>query len=128
MSGKRNAFTSMWFNSFETNFSFKRANQTKHIKKLTYLSFDGRADFTLMPKNQVKREDHLTFVDEKGNYINHFSPSNKKAKTILNDVLQVIGDTDSFETLERVATDGENTNSGYKVCKGQNISKDAYVS
>ena len=37
-------------------------------KNLRYLGFDGRKDCTLMPKNQIAKEEHMTFVDT-GGYI-----------------------------------------------------------
>ena len=85
-------------------------------KGLIYLGHDGRQDVTMMPKGRFEKEDHLVYVDEKGDYITHSSfaknePS--KAKDVAKKVNKVIDDTESNETLTYVASDGEIKNTGH---------------
>ena len=56
----------------------------------------------------------LNHLFKEGKYIQHKSPSDKKAPTITDKVLEVIDEFDSRETLDIVKTDGENTNTGWK--------------
>ena len=82
-------------------------------KNLQYLGFDGRKDCTLMPKNQTAKEEHMTFVDTDG-YIAHKACSNKRGPTIASKVVEVLEENDSMDSVEIMATDGENANTGWK--------------
>ena len=93
-------------------FQRKRENQKKN--KVKVIGFDARADFTLFNKNQIKREEHLTVVDQSGNYMNHHVLPNKLAVTVSDAVIHDILDFDSQDTLEILYCDGEPVNSGYK--------------
>lgn len=57
---------------------------------LQYLAFDGRCDQTMFPKNQIKMEEHITFIDE-SNYISHAAVSTKKAEVVSKEIIKVIG-------------------------------------
>ena len=65
-------------------------------------------------------EEHLTFVDQNGKYLDHTAISNKKAVTQAGKLMDVLEKYDSKETLEILKTDGENANTGkvigYKSC------------
>ena len=93
-------------------FQRKRENQKKN--KVKCIGFDARADFTLFDRNQIKREEHLTVVDQNGNYMNHHVLPNKLAATVSNAVIHDILDFDSQDELEILYCDGEPVNSGYK--------------
>ena len=51
---------------------------------------------------------------KEGKYLQHKSPSDKKAITITDKTFEVIDEFDSRETLGILTTDGENTNTGWK--------------
>ena len=69
---------------------------------------------------QLVNEEHLTFVDQHGKYLDHTAISNKKAVTQAGKLMDVLEKYDSKKTLEILKTDGENANSGkvneYKSC------------
>ena len=69
---------------------------------------------TLIERGQHIREEHITFVNKEGKYIQHKTPSDKRAETITNKVLEVIDEFDSRNTLTIIKTDGEPTNTGWK--------------
>ena len=63
-------------------------------------------------KGQLVNEDHLTFVDSNGKYLDHTAISDKKAITQHGKLMDVLEKYDSTQTLEILKTDGENANSG----------------
>ena len=80
---------------------------------LRYLAFDGRKDKTLMPKNQIAREEHMTFISTNG-YVAHEACENKKAKTIASKVVKILKHHDSLEKVQILSTDAEPANTGWK--------------
>ena len=76
-----------------------------------------------MPNCQTKREPHVTMVDIEGNYVSHatlvpmFDPRTKKTVTkgainYSTEILKVLEETDSMESLMALASDGTNSNTG----------------
>ena len=47
-------------------FKNKRENAAKNRQKLKVMGFDGREDFTLTDRNQIFKEEHITFVNKGG--------------------------------------------------------------
>ena len=84
--------------------------QCHNVKNQRVIGMDGKCDKTLAIKNQLVNEEHLTFVDENGDYLDHAAISNKKAVTQTGKLLDVLEKYDSKETLEILKTDGENAN------------------
>ena len=80
---------------------------------LKYLALDGRKDLTLMPKNQMAKEEHLTFISEDG-YITHEATNDKKGPTIAKKIFNVLEENDSVDSCNILMSDGENSNSGWK--------------
>ena len=94
----------------------KTAEHKDQKKGLVYIGHDGRQDATMMPKGKFVKEDHLVYVDEKGDYITHSSfaknePS--KAVDIAKKVNKIVDETESYDTLTYVASDGEIKNTGH---------------
>ena len=85
------------------------------VKQQTVLGFDARCDLTLTLKNQLVKEEHMTFVDTSGNYLDHRTLSNKKSVTIKGHVMDILGQSDSLETIQILKTDGESANTGRTV-------------
>ena len=52
-----------------------------NVKRQTVIGCDARCDNTLTLKNQLVKEEHMTFVDKSGNYVDHKTLSNKKSVT-----------------------------------------------
>ena len=55
--------------------------QCHNVKRQRVIGMDGKCDKTLTIKYQLVNEEHLTFVDENGDYLDHAAISNKKAVT-----------------------------------------------
>ena len=74
----------------------------------------------MLSKGQLVNEEHLTFVDQHGKYLDHTAISNKKSITQAGKLMDVLEKYDSKDTLETLKTDGENANTGkvirYKSC------------
>ena len=86
--------------------------QQHSVKHQKVIGMDGKADKTLTIRNQVVMEEHLTFVDQTGHYLDHAELSNKKSVTQTGKLLDVLDRYKSKETLEILKTDGENANTG----------------
>lgn len=90
------------------------------VQKLTCIKcigFDGRIDQTrLLDAGRVartKKEDHYVIVAYPGeNYIDHVAPQTGQAKDIAAEMLSVINETASSETLTAVLCDSTNVNTG----------------
>ena len=82
------------------------------VKHQKVIGMDGKGDKTLTIRNQVVMEEHLTFVDQTGHYLDHADLSNKKSVTQTGKLLDVLDRYKSKETLEILKTDGENANTG----------------
>ena len=99
------------------------ASKEQDKKHLKVLGVDGRKDRTSFPKNQVKFEEHLTIIDEE-NYVSHASPSSKAGPVTSKEIVKVIDETESRDTLKVIFTDGEPANTGkviiHKSCLFQN--------
>ena len=67
----------------------------------------------LCPKNQIVKEEHLTFISTDG-YIAHKTVSNKKGPTLATTVLEVLEENDSMNSVRILVSDGENANTGWK--------------
>ena len=78
---------------------------------LRVLAFDGRKDLTLMPKNQMAREEHLTFISTNG-YVGHEACDNKKGPTIASKIFNILEKHDSVDKVEILSSDGEPANTG----------------
>ena len=90
-------------------------SQKPNIQRQSVIGFDARGDLTLALKNQLIMEEHMTFVDTAGNYIDHRTLSNKKSTTISGHVMDILEKCDSFETIQILKTDGESANTGRTV-------------
>ena len=86
-----------------------------NVKQQTVIGCDARCDNTLTLKNQLVKEEHMTFVDKCGNYVDHKTLSNKKSVTISGHIMDVLEQYDSKETLQILKTDGESANTGRTV-------------
>ena len=86
--------------------------QQHSVKHQKVIGMDGKGDKTLTIRNQVVMEEHLTFVDQTGHYLDHAELSNKKSVTQTGKLLDVLDRYKSKETLEILKTDGENANTG----------------
>ena len=86
-----------------------------NVKRQTVIGCDARCDNTLTLKNQLVKEEHMTFVDKSGNYVDHKTLSNKKSVTISGHIMDVLEQYDSKETLQILKTDGESANTGRTV-------------
>ena len=69
-------------------------------------------NFSHVIKGQLVNEDHLTFVDSNGKYLDHATISDKRSITQHGKLMDVLKKYDSTQTLEILKTDGENANSG----------------
>ena len=67
-------------------------------------------NFSHVIKGQIVNEDHLTFVDSDGKYLDHATISDKRAITQHGKLMDVLKKYDSKESLEILKTDGENAN------------------
>ena len=105
----------------------------EHLQKsseLVCFSYDGRKDFTLQPKMKIKKESHITFVGDDGEYLNHctmeFDDGQEAADNALNIAAQcndVLLEYNSDESVTFISSDGTNTNTGWqgkKFFNGQN--------
>ena len=58
------------------------ASENTKIRRSVSEVMRATEDFTLSDKNQLIREEHLTFVDDKGRYLDHVVCSDKKGPTL----------------------------------------------
>ena len=93
------------------------------LDHLTYIGYDEREDVTLFPNCKVNREPHMTMVDINGNYLSHaalypkYDPRTKKVVTkgainYSSELLKILDETDSRDSLLALASDGTNANTG----------------
>lgn len=85
-------------------------------QKLQCIGFDGKQDVTLVnvsgPRMTIK-EEHYAIVSFPGdNYIDHVVPSSSKSEDVANEILSVINDTDSTESISALICDDTNNNTG----------------
>ena len=60
----------------------------------------------MFPKNQTRREEHITFIDEE-HYLAHCAVSNKQGETVSTEVVNVLEEKESKSTVKIMASDGE---------------------
>ena len=87
------------------------------LRKLVCVGFDGRIDETRLfgpdGGQLTKKEDHYAIIAYPSEqYVDHIAPQSGKAEDISKEILSVIRDTDSTDTLCAVICDGTNTNTG----------------
>jgi hypothetical protein len=84
--------------------------------KLTCIGFDGKKDSTLVEKSDCKRtiaEEHYTIVSFPDSvYVDHVVPESSKAHDVCKEILSVITETDSTDSLQSIVCDGTNNNTG----------------
>lgn len=79
---------------------------------LECIGFDGRKDNTITSKGYNK-EEHYTVVKEPGSaYIDHLTPDNGTSRCIADELLTLLFDKRSNETLHAVLCDGTPVNTG----------------
>ena len=83
--------------------------ERKHLPNFVYLKMILH-NCSHVIKGQLVNEDHLTFVDQHGKYLDHTTISDKRAVTQHGKLMDVLKKYDSKETLEILKTDGENAN------------------
>ena len=85
-------------------------------QKLQCIGFDGKQDVTLVNASGCRRtikEEHYVIVSFPGdNYIDHVVPSSSKSEDVAKEILSVINDTNSTESLSALVCDGTNNNTG----------------
>lgn len=97
--------------------------RTKAIKdhgvinvNLTCIGFDGKKDSTLVKISDCKRtvsEEHYTIVSFPNSaYVDHVVPKSGKAQDVSKEILSVITETESTDSLQAVVCDGTNNNTG----------------
>ena len=82
--------------------------------------FDGRRDWTLTAIETNDKllkskeiEEHISIVAEPGScYIDHVTPETRKASNIAKEILSVLSETDSVDSLAAIVYDGCATNTG----------------
>jgi len=92
-------------------------SRVEQLINLKCIGFDGRIDQTrLLDVDRVtrtKKEDHYVIVAYPGeSYIDHVAPKTGQAKDIAAEILSVINETSSSETLTAVLCDSTNVNTG----------------
>ena len=92
-------------------------SRVKKLSGLKCIGFDGRIDETrLLDIGRVvrtKKEDHYVIIGYPGqNYVDHVAPQTGKSKDIASEILSVIHETGSNETLTAVLCDSTNVNTG----------------
>jgi hypothetical protein len=80
-------------------------NRTKTLTHLLSIGFDGRIDETRLldeeDHHKTKKEDHYVVVAYPGElYVDHAAPQSGKASDIAAEILSVIRETDSLDTLD----------------------------
>ena len=76
------------------------------------LGVDGKRD---KKTNQKEEEVHLVYTDEPGGeYLCHSEIENSTGRGLANDVLDVLAEQDSKESLDAIVADGTWTNTGSK--------------
>lgn len=81
-------------------------------QRLICLGFDGRKDEMKTEKGNVK-EEHIVLVKQpEGVYINHLTPDDGKARSIAEELITTIVDSDSTDSLDALLSDGTAVNAG----------------
>lgn len=67
-------------------------------------------------KQSVGTEEHIVYTNEsiKGDYLTHSTPKDGTGKGLASDMLDVLAEVNSLETLKAVCCDGTATNTGWK--------------
>lgn len=83
--------------------------QLEEVRYVKCLGFDGKIDETRLvsqanvsepPRYEVRKQDHYVIASYPGNeYVDHIAPQNGKAQSIAKEILSVIQERDSHETL-----------------------------
>lgn len=85
-------------------------------KELYCIGFDGKQDITLGESSGCRRtlkEEHYAIISFPGNkYIDHVVPESSKSVDITREIMSVIIETNSVESLQGVVCDGTNLNTG----------------
>ena len=85
-------------------------------KELCCIGFDGKQDITLVESfgcRRCKKEEHYSIVSYPGNiYIDHVVLESSKAADITKELMSVIIETNSVESIQGVVCDGTNNNTG----------------
>ena len=87
------------------------------VKQLECIGFDGRTDETKVCRGRVMsrnvREEHYTIISYLGKqYVNHVSPHSCKADDVAAQLVCVLQETASMQSLTAVVCDGTNLNTG----------------
>lgn len=89
---------------------------SESTRELCCIGFDGKIDETRVGQGKLrktKREDHyviVSFPDK--SYVDHVAPQSQKAKDIASEILSILRDRLSTESLQAVVCDGTNVNTG----------------
>ena len=90
-------------------------------KSLSCVMFDGRRDRTLTISESnssyslksIEMEEHIALLSEPGSkYIDHVTPESGKSRDIAHEILSVLSETDSSDSLIGIGCDGCATNTG----------------
>ena len=93
----------------------------EEAKGIVNFGYDGRKDLTLQPKQKLKRESHITFVGDDGEYLNHTTMANDEgeeiagtAENLAQKIFDVLEETESVDTVTFISSDGTNVNTGHE--------------
>jgi hypothetical protein len=85
-------------------------------KKLVCIGFDGKQDMALVEETNCRRnmkEEHYVIVSFPDNkYIDHVVPESSRATDVANEIMSVVKETESTDTLQAIVCDGTNNNTG----------------
>jgi len=86
--------------------------------KFICIGFDGKKDETLVETSGCKRivhEEHYTIVSfPDSEYVDHVVPESSKAQDVCKEIMSVIVETQSTDSLQAVVCDGTNNNTGVR--------------
>ena len=98
---------------------YREQRATEHaagIQEITCLGFDGKQDETIVFESGLRRtikEEHYAIVSFPNScYVDHVAPESKKARDVAHEILSVIRDTNSMDSLQAVVCDGTVCNTG----------------
>ena len=87
-------------------------------KELVCIGFDGKQDMTLVEKTNLRRnvkEEHYVLISYPENkYVDHVVPESSRAADVVTEIMSVIKQTQSMDTLQAMVCDGTNNNTGKK--------------
>ena len=102
-------------------FKTKVDQHAEEAKGIVNFGYDGRKDLTLQPKQKLKRESHITFVGDDGEYLNHTTMENDEgeeiagtAENLAQKIFDVLEETESVDTVTFISSDGTNVNTGHE--------------